>query len=162
MWSNAEKMGYNKKNNRNYCSSVFVDFFNTIRIIVEYVSRWFSTGNVNSNDLTGVNNDMGFQSKFHGYTTMTDGRITVFLEGDFDLSAASEFRAVVEPWLNRKDRVLVLNLRKLKYIDSSGIGFIVSVLKSRNEIGAELVVEEIPSKIKRLLDMTGVTPYLTQ
>jgi anti-sigma B factor antagonist len=105
---------------------------------------------------------MGFQSKFHAFTTMTDGRITVFLEGDFDLSAASEFRAVVEPWMNRKDRVLVLNLRKLKYIDSSGIGFMVSVLKSRNEVGAELVVEEIPSKIKRLLDMTGVTPYLTQ
>ncbi len=105
---------------------------------------------------------MNFQSKFHGYTTMTDGRITVFLEGDFDLSAASEFRTLIEPWLHRKDRVLVLNLRKLKYLDSSGIGFIVSVLKSRNETGTELVVEEIPDKIKRLLDMTGVTPYLTQ
>lgn len=105
---------------------------------------------------------MGFQSKFHGYTTMTDIRVTVFLEGDFDLSAASEFRALVEPWIHRTDRVLVLNLRKSKYIDSSGIGLIVSVLKSRNEVGAEFVVEEIPSKIKRLLDMTGVTPYLTQ
>jgi anti-sigma B factor antagonist len=105
---------------------------------------------------------MSFQSKFHGHTTMTDERITVFLEGDFDLSAASEFRAIVEPWMHRKDRLLVFNLRKLKYIDSSGIGFIVSVLKSRNEVGAELIVEEIPSKVKRLLDMTGVTPYLTQ
>jgi anti-sigma B factor antagonist len=104
---------------------------------------------------------MSLQSKFHTHTIMTDERMTVFLEGEFDLSAASEFRSVVEPWLDRTDQVLVLNLKKLKYIDSSGIGFIVSVLKSRNEAGAEFAVEDIPDKIKRILDMTGVTPYLT-
>ena len=101
-------------------------------------------------------------NKFDVRMVGTNDRQTVFLEGELDLSATSEFRAVIEPLIHNKDKVLVLNLQNLRYIDSTGIGFIVSILKARNELGAPFLVEEIPVKIRRLLDMTGITPYLVQ
>lgn len=102
------------------------------------------------------------QEKFQLRTENHEGRCIVFLSGELDLESASQLRAAMAPLVELGDRELVLNLRDLKYIDSTGIGIFVSVLKARHAKQAPFAVEAIPPGIRKLFDMTGITPFLTQ
>ena len=86
----------------------------------------------------------------------------LFLKGELDLSKAAELRSTADPHVALTERCLVLNLRDLTYIDSTGIGVILSLMKARHVLKAPIRVEEIPPKIQRLFDMTGLTPFIRQ
>lgn len=99
--------------------------------------------------------------KFQLQKDVTESTNTLYLMGELDLSQAAEMRKVINPMVAEPDRSLVLNLRDLSYIDSTGIGVILSILKARDAIKAPLRIESIPPKIQRLFDITGLTPFLT-
>ncbi|EXX85155.1 anti-sigma F factor antagonist [Paenibacillus darwinianus] len=99
--------------------------------------------------------------KFQLRTETREGRCIVYVSGELDLEVATQMRAAMAPLVELRDRELSLNLRDLKYIDSTGIGILVSVLKARNASQAPFSVEAIPPGIRKLFDMTGITPFLT-
>ncbi|GIO11277.1 hypothetical protein J19TS2_08320 [Cohnella xylanilytica] len=94
-------------------------------------------------------------------TENLDGTTVVHIAGELDLEVASQMRATMEPLMELGDRKLVLNLRDLKYIDSTGIGILIGILKARHAKQAPFAVEEVPATIRKLFDMTGITPFLT-
>jgi anti-sigma B factor antagonist len=85
----------------------------------------------------------------------------VYLSGQLDLSVVPEFKAAIEPLAQHVEEPLTLNLRALQYIDSSGIGMFIYLLKLREGIDAPLYVEDVPPKIQRLFDLTGISKFLT-
>jgi len=99
--------------------------------------------------------------KFQLRTETQEGRCVVYVSGELDLEVATEMRAAMAPLVELTDRELSLNLRDLKYIDSTGIGILVSVLKARHANQAPFSVEAIPPTIRKLFDMTGITPFIT-
>lgn len=105
---------------------------------------------------------MNHVDKFRLRTETKEGRCTVYISGELDLEAASHMRAVMEPLVGLCDRILTLNLRDLRYIDSTGIGILISLLKARKAYNACLAVEAIPANIRKLFDMTGITPFLNE
>ncbi|NOU94952.1 anti-sigma factor antagonist [Paenibacillus sp. LMG 31456] len=86
----------------------------------------------------------------------------LYLKGELDLAWAAELRAAADPYVAETSRKLVINLKDLQYIDSTGIGVILSLLKARHVLKAPITVEEIPPKIQRLFDMTGLTKFIEQ
>src|SRR5260370_5054248 len=92
----------------------------------------------------------------------TSTEYNIYLKGELDLSVAPQLRSVLEPLVNKMDKTLVLNLKDLRYIDSTGIGIIISILKIRDELKAPFVVREIPKSIQRLFDLTGISDFLTE
>lgn len=104
---------------------------------------------------------MGMEStKFHLRVLSTPEANVLFVEGELDLGTAAEFRTAVEPLAADATKPLKLNLRELSYVDSTGIGIFVSTLKQRQATGAALSVQEVPPKIRRLFDMTGLSKFL--
>jgi anti-anti-sigma factor len=101
------------------------------------------------------------EPKFQLNKVVTVDRNTLFLKGEFDLSQAADVRTALDPLVAETNRKLVLNLQDLNYIDSTGIGIIVSILKARDVLKAPFQVESIPPKIQRLFDITGLTPFLS-
>jgi anti-sigma B factor antagonist len=85
-----------------------------------------------------------------------------YLSGELDLSVAPQLRSALESVVNQVEKPLILNLKGLKYIDSTGIGIIISVLKIRDELNAPFIVREIPAPIKRLFDLTGISEFLKE
>ncbi|MDZ7542652.1 anti-sigma factor antagonist [Clostridium perfringens] len=98
-------------------------------------------------------------NKFSAVTVKEGTQVNVLLQGELDLAAASDFRALIEPIARDVSVHLTLNLEKLSYIDSTGIGILISILKVRNSANAQLHVENVPAHIQRLLDMTGKTKF---
>ncbi|USB35134.1 STAS domain-containing protein [Paenibacillus sp. YPG26] len=97
--------------------------------------------------------------KFNATTQVEDGTCTVYLKGELDLSVAPDFRQVMEPLVGDGEVDLVINLKDLKYIDSTGIGILLSILKARHGMSAQFLVREVPAQIQKLFDMTGIAKF---
>lgn len=98
--------------------------------------------------------------KFTVYKQSNGEENIIYLSGELDLSAASELAAVLDTVVSQGDQNLTLDLKELRYIDSTGIGLIVSVLKVRAAMGATFRIQHIPARIQRLFEITGVARYL--
>ncbi|WP_438434551.1 STAS domain-containing protein [Gorillibacterium sp. sgz500922] len=99
------------------------------------------------------------RKKFDIHVQETNDSHTVFVSGELDLAVAAQFRSVIEPLLP-SDKEVILNLEDLSYIDSTGMGIIIFFLKERSEGGKALSVQNVPQKIKKLFDLTGITRFL--
>lgn len=97
--------------------------------------------------------------KFNAVTQMDERACTVLLSGEMDLSVAPDFRLVMEPLVGNADQDLIVNMKDLKYIDSTGIGILLSILKARHGMNASFTVEEVPPQIQRLFEMTGIAKF---
>ena len=93
-------------------------------------------------------------------TENNEGKCIVYVGGELDLESAAQMRAMMSSLVELTDRELTLNLRELRYVDSTGIGIFVSVLKARHAKNAHFAVEAVPPNIRKLFDMTGITPYI--
>jgi anti-sigma B factor antagonist len=102
------------------------------------------------------------KNKFTLRTENRENQTIVFVGGEFDLEVATQMRAAMEPLIELADRRLTLNLQDLKYIDSTGIGILISIVKARHARSAPFDVEQVPTHISKLFDMTGITPFLAK
>jgi anti-sigma B factor antagonist len=100
--------------------------------------------------------------KFNIDQQENDDEYVFYLNGELDLSVAPQLRSALESVVNQVSKPLIFNLKGLKYIDSTGIGIIISVLKIRDELNAPFTVREIPASIKRLFDLTGISEFLKE
>jgi len=99
--------------------------------------------------------------KFQAVTETVENVCTVSLTGELDLSVAPDFRLVMEPLVSDAGLDLVINLKELKYIDSTGIGILLSILKARHGMNVKFSVVEVPPQIQKLFDMTGIAKFFT-
>ncbi|WHX48431.1 STAS domain-containing protein [Paenibacillus woosongensis] len=99
--------------------------------------------------------------KFSATSQLENGTCTVYLRGELDLSVAPDFRQVMEPLVGDGELHLIINMKDLKYIDSTGIGILLSILKARHGMKAEFLVVEVPDQIQKLFDMTGIAKFFT-
>jgi anti-sigma B factor antagonist len=97
--------------------------------------------------------------KCNAKTQMNEGVCTVFLSGELDLSVAPDFRLVMEPLVGNSEVDLIVNMKDMTYIDSTGIGILLSILKARHGMEARFAVEEVPPQIQKLFDMTGIAKF---
>lgn len=100
-------------------------------------------------------------NKFSVITEQDDNNLSVHLQGELDLAAAGEFRVFMEPIANDESINLTLDLAQLTYIDSTGIGILISILKIRNAKQSKLSVANVPAHIQRLFDMTGISKFFS-
>lgn len=101
-------------------------------------------------------------SNFQVEQKETQDAYVLYLSGELDLAVVQQFRALLGPIVNQSEKALILNLQKLTYIDSTGIGIFVSILKIRDGLQAPFYVQDIPKKIQRLFDLTGISGYLKE
>jgi anti-anti-sigma factor len=85
-----------------------------------------------------------------------DTSVEVALAGDLDMVAT--FR--IEPELDRllaerPIRRLVLNLADVRFIDSAGVGTLLSVGERARRLGVQMTLADVPDPVQRVLDIAG-------
>lgn len=83
-------------------------------------------------------------------------KITIFdVTGDIDLSTSPELRKALLRELRelRMPRV-VLNLKAVRYIDSSGVASLVEGLKASRDVGARLVLFGLNTTVREVLQLS--------
>jgi len=79
--------------------------------------------------------------------------IVVPQEQRIDASSAKDFKGKMVDWINEGNQMIVLDLQNVDFIDSSGLGAIVSCLKSLGGQGA-LVICNIRETVASLFQLT--------
>lgn len=97
--------------------------------------------------------------KFSATPQLENGIRTVYLRGELDLSVAPDFRKVMEPLVENEHEDLVIHMKELTYIDSTGIGILLSILKARKGMAGRFYVREVPDHIRKLFEMTGIAKF---
>ncbi|MEW6726396.1 anti-sigma F factor antagonist [Desulforudis sp. 1088] len=83
--------------------------------------------------------------------------LVVRLAGEIDIKVADALRAELETSLDRsRARHLVLNLDRVSFIDSSGLGVILGRYKRVSVQGGKLAFVGLRPAVQRVLELSGV------
>ncbi|HSO95120.1 MAG TPA: STAS domain-containing protein [Acidimicrobiia bacterium] len=83
--------------------------------------------------------------------------------GEIDVATSPELRRELHQLADREPTQLVLDLEGVSFIDSSGLGVLVGVLKRLREEdrGDILVLEGLQEPVRKVFDITGLTELFT-
>ena len=79
--------------------------------------------------------------------------IKISLDGDLDAYSSDEFKeAVLKKVSSSKD--ILINAKKLNFIDSTGLGSLISIYNTIKEQDKNISIEEIKPNVKQIFEIT--------
>jgi len=109
---------------------------------------WGRTGLKHVRDEPTCGGRMGFQVE------KVDGVLVVDVEGQLIVGNRQELKQKVLEELENGERKFVVDFEKTGYIDSSGLGVLVSLSKKVREQGGELRLANLNEDLKTLFELT--------
>ena len=89
---------------------------------------------------------------------LVDGRFVVTVSGDVDLSNVERLIASARMGLESTETAgIVLDLSGVTFFDSSGLGGLIAIRNAAGELGRSFSLRALPSRVSRLLQITGLT-----
>lgn len=86
--------------------------------------------------------------------------VVLVLSGEIDMDNAAQLRQAILDRNEAGDKIIVLDFDALTFIDSSGIGTLVSTLKALKISGAELRIARLKGPVAKVITITGVDKIL--
>mgnify|MGYP000888127347 FL=1 len=87
---------------------------------------------------------------------ITDEKAIIRIEGEVDVSNASELRDALDTALADGAKEVEADFAEVAYIDSTGIGVLVGAAHRAQESGAVLVVANPQKNVERVFSLLGV------
>lgn len=82
------------------------------------------------------------------------------ITGEMDLYNAFKLKDMVTAMIGRQIREFVINLENVDYIDSSGIGALLTVHAEVKKRGLALRFASVKGSVKRVIELTKLSGYL--
>jgi anti-sigma B factor antagonist len=76
--------------------------------------------------------------------------------GILDSTQAEAFRKAVDEALEEKYEIILIDLKNVTFIDSSGLGSLVMVLKKVRAADRKLYICSVNDQVRMLFDLTGM------
>ena len=86
----------------------------------------------------------------------TDNSWRVSLEGELDVSTADELKKYLHKIVDEKNIDIRLNLENLDYIDSTGLGVMIGILKRLKIESKEVYIEKPKNNVRKIFNITGL------
>jgi anti-anti-sigma factor len=88
----------------------------------------------------------------------SDDEAVMVAAGEIDLASSPDLRRELHGMLDDGTRTIVLDLTAVTFIDSSGLGVLVGVLKRVNENGdgGRLELRGLSGPVRRVFEITGL------
>jgi anti-anti-sigma factor len=100
---------------------------------------------------TPLGGDASFQAR------VSEATAEVVVAGDLDMAAAFRFESELESILDaRAVRSIVLDLAQVGFVDSAGLGALLSIRDRASRQGIELKIVRVSDAVRRILDVTGI------
>ena len=77
------------------------------------------------------------------------------LSGDIDLSTVEDVESGLRSAIDGGTGVMVLDLREVSFLDSSGLRLLLRLHKDLGEAGRRLVLVQGPRRVARVFELTG-------
>ncbi len=91
----------------------------------------------------------------------TEDRASVLaISGELDLSSTSALESHLAEAFQSPATAVIVDLRELEFIDSTGLSVLVKAHQQAQEAGCEFGIVNGGAQVRRLLSLTGVTERL--
>lgn len=104
--------------------------------------------------MTSVNGQFRVEVRHEGREAL------IAVSGELDLASAPELEQVLERLTAEPTELLVIDLRGVDFMDSTGLSIIVKAHQRFAEAGRRVGLVKGSSQVQRLLDLTGVADRL--
>ncbi|MDQ4048511.1 MAG: STAS domain-containing protein [Actinomycetota bacterium] len=89
-----------------------------------------------------------------GISRRQDGNVSIALSGELDLSTLEQLETALDGSLDGKPEMVVVDLRELTFLDSSGLRAMLALHAGLREEGGRLVLVQGPRRVHRVLELT--------
>ena len=83
------------------------------------------------------------------------------ISGEVDIYDAPEMKERLHKCIDRTPADLILDCAELSYIDSTGMGVLISVLKHLKDVGKEMRIIRLSPYIYKIFTITGLQNIFT-
>lgn len=81
--------------------------------------------------------------------------VSIFrIVGDIDVNTSPEVKRSFDELIKQKKDKIVVNLKEVSYVDSSGLATLVEILKNLRTYGGKLKLTNLSSKVMGLFEIT--------
>lgn len=101
------------------------------------------------------------KSNFAVHTHAVSRATTLALSGELDLLSSPVLQRAVDAAAGSDVELIIVDLRQLEFMDSTGLHVIVQAQHRMHENGRRFVLIRGPEVVQRLFDLTGVADALT-
>ncbi|HPF43115.1 MAG TPA: anti-sigma F factor antagonist [Syntrophomonadaceae bacterium] len=92
---------------------------------------------------------------------MIRNTLIIRLKGEFDLLKAEKIRRLIDEKLQDKQaRNLILNLEKVSFVDSSGLGVIIGRYKKIQEKEGSMYIVGAQPVVEKILTLSGINKLI--
>ncbi|MBN1899434.1 MAG: STAS domain-containing protein [Spirochaetes bacterium] len=86
--------------------------------------------------------------------------ITIFnIEGEIDLYNAPTLKDEIKKKIEEQKYNIIINLEKVSYIDSSGIGALISSLSNLKKYQGGLKITNVTGSVRKVFELTKLTSF---
>ena len=89
--------------------------------------------------------------------TVTDNIVLVSLSDNIYVEEAAVLRASLIGYIEKGHNQFIIDLSRVDYIDSSGLGTLVAIQKRAMKNGGSVIIKGIKGFVKDLFEMTRLT-----
>ncbi len=90
-------------------------------------------------------------------TIYDNGDLTALLFGEIDHHTARDIRQSIDSEIEKHHPSrLILDFRRVKFMDSSGIGLIMGRYRMMQLVGGVVALDNIPPHLDRLITLSGI------
>ena len=94
--------------------------------------------------------------------TCTDEKLTVCMSGELDHHTAKKARDAIDDIISLNPaKTLILDMSKIGFMDSSGVGLVLGRYKIMREAGGNIEIVAASPAIRRIFEMSGVTKLIS-
>ncbi len=95
---------------------------------------------------------LSIEKRYHQDKDLWDVKIM----GEVDIYTSDKVKETLNEMIEEKKSEIQIDCKELSYIDSSGLGVLIGILKKLKEEGKNLVVLNARPNILKLLSITGL------
>jgi len=81
------------------------------------------------------------------------------IQGEMDLYNSYKLKDLVMKMLEKKVTKFIINLDKVEYIDSSGIGALIYICSTIKKMNLQLLVTNVHGSVKKVIELTKLMGY---
>ena len=87
-------------------------------------------------------------------TEVVDQKVFVNIEGEVDLYSSPQVRKKIFDLVKKKVPVILINLEKVKYMDSSGVATLIEGLQQCNKYNGRFALFGLQDNVREVFELT--------
>jgi len=87
----------------------------------------------------------------------SNAQVNVIVNGDIEMMTIKEFKEKLFDLGQNVDKDVELDLSNVDYIDSSGVGLLISLMKLQKKKGKNLKISKVSSQVMNVLQLSSLS-----